>query len=54
MVLALGTGVAPAPLFQAFGILALASVGPIFAVSVMGLLIERAQKRGGVYVKTKE
>jgi len=54
IVLALGLGVAPAPLHQAFGILALASAGPILTVSIMGALIERAQSQGGVYDKTKK
>jgi len=53
LVLALGLGVAPAPLHQAFGILALASAGPILTVSIMGALIERAQSQGGVHVATK-
>jgi len=53
LVLALGLGVAPAPLHQAFGILALASAGPILTVSIMGALIERAQSQGGAHVATK-
>jgi hypothetical protein len=52
MVLALGLGVAPAPLHQAFGILALASAGPILMVSLMGLLIEYAQSSGGKHGRT--
>jgi len=47
LVLALGLGMAPAPLYQAFGILALASAGPILTVSIMGTLIERAQSQRG-------
>jgi len=53
LVLALGLGMAPAPLYQAFGILALASAGPILTVSIMGALIERAQFQGGVHDTTK-
>jgi len=53
LVLALGLGVAPAPLHQAFGILALASAGPILTVSIMGALIERAQLQGGAHGTTK-
>lgn len=53
LVLALGLGLASAPLYQAFGILALASAGPILTVSIMGALIERAQSKGGVHGTTK-
>lgn len=53
LVLALGLGMAPGPLYQAFGILALASAGPILTVSIMGALIERAQFQGGTNDATK-